>query len=65
VDVACLHALLTLGDLELNSLTFGEVAVALHLDRRVVNKQVLATAIWGDARQSLESKVEPISVQTI
>src|SRR5207237_9265935 len=47
-DVRCLRALRSLRDLVLDLLTLGQAAEPLHLDRGVVDEDVLAAAIRRD-----------------
>ena len=58
-DVRGLRALLALTDLEADLLTIVEGLVALALDRREVNEQVLAAFGWGDEPVALVG-VEPL-----
>src|SRR4051812_9472434 len=59
-DVLRLRALGTLGDLELDLLVLVQGLVALGLNRRVVNEDVVAAAVLSDEAEALFC-VEPLN----
>src|SRR4051794_23453371 len=58
-DVLRLRALLALGDVELHPLVLVQAAVAVCLDRRVVDEDVSAATVRGDEAEALFA-VEPL-----
>jgi len=48
-----LLALLTLRDLELDTLALGKIAISIHLDLGMMYEDILATAIRGDESKTL------------
>jgi hypothetical protein len=58
-NLAGLQALLALLGLELHTLTFREVAEALHLDLRLVNEEVIPAAVWRNETEAFFG-VEPL-----